>query len=96
MDQRLIEDVIAHARDRGLTVTEALTHWQLAGGAAAEKASAHWVSIAFGIARDERRRASFEALVSTFTRPSGTERASGMQNGSAPYLPRHVVDDDAA
>ncbi|WP_454884387.1 hypothetical protein [Sphingomonas oryzagri] len=55
MDQKLIEDAIAHARDRGLTVGEALAHWELAGGAQSAKRSAHWVTIAFGIARNERR-----------------------------------------
>ena len=55
MDRKLLEDVIAHAQDRGLTVEEALAHWQLAGGAEAARRSAPWVTIAFGIARKERR-----------------------------------------
>jgi hypothetical protein len=54
MDTGLIRLAIDSAKERGLTVEEALSHWQLAGGAAAGQSAAHWVSIGFGIARAER------------------------------------------
>lgn len=54
MDIGLIKAAIDSATQRGLTVEEALSHWQLAGGAAAGPRAAHWVSIGFGIARAGR------------------------------------------
>jgi len=54
MDTGLIRQAIDSATARGLTVEEALSHWQLAGGAAAGPRASHWVSIGFGIARAER------------------------------------------
>ncbi|MBA2933258.1 hypothetical protein HZF05_04040 [Sphingomonas sp. CGMCC 1.13654] len=50
----MIRQAIDSATARGLTVEEALSHWQLAGGAAAGSRASHWVSIGFGIARAER------------------------------------------
>ncbi|WP_454883812.1 hypothetical protein [Sphingomonas oryzagri] len=50
----MIRHAIDSATERGLTVEEALSHWQLAGGPAAGARAAHWVSIGFGIARAER------------------------------------------
>ncbi|MDH7637842.1 hypothetical protein [Sphingomonas oryzagri] len=60
MNTHLIRQAIDSATERGLTVEEALSHWQLAGGAAAGERSAHWVSIGFGIARDERAAVRIE------------------------------------
>jgi hypothetical protein len=57
MDTGVIRQAIDSATERGLTVEEALSHWQLAGGAAAGARAAHWVSIGFGIARAERAAA---------------------------------------
>jgi hypothetical protein len=54
MDTGVIRQAIDSATERGLTVEEALSHWQLAGGAAAGQRASHWVSIGFGIARAER------------------------------------------
>lgn len=60
MDTRVIRQAIDSATERGLTVEEALSHWQLAGGPAAGARSAHWVSIGFGIARAERAAVRME------------------------------------
>jgi hypothetical protein len=54
MDIGVIRQAIDSATERGLTVEEALSHWQLAGGPAAGPRASHWVSIGFGIARAER------------------------------------------
>jgi hypothetical protein len=54
METGLIRQAIDSATRRGLTVEEALSHWQLAGGAAAGERAAHWLSIGFGIARAQR------------------------------------------
>jgi hypothetical protein len=54
MEPALIREVAATAHERGLTVEEALAHWQMAGAAAAGKQAVHWVSIAFRIAREPR------------------------------------------
>jgi len=57
MDNGVIRQAIESATERGLTVEEALSHWQLAGGAGAGARASHWVSIGFGIARAERAAA---------------------------------------
>jgi hypothetical protein len=54
MDSGIIRQAIDSATARGLTVEEALAHWQLAGGADGGKKAQHWVSIGFGIARAKR------------------------------------------
>jgi hypothetical protein len=51
MDLDLIRHAIEHAAGRDSAIEEALTHWRLAGGSAAGAGSAHWLSIAFGVAR---------------------------------------------
>ncbi|WBO23603.1 hypothetical protein [Sphingomonas abietis] len=65
MDSSLIRHVIDTADERGLTVEEALAHWQMAGGANAGRQSAHWVSIAFGIAQRERAAAMISSAIGT-------------------------------
>jgi hypothetical protein len=54
MDSSFIRHVIDTSDERGLTVEEALSHWQMAGGANAGPQSSHWVSIAFGVAKRAR------------------------------------------
>jgi hypothetical protein len=51
MDIELIRHAIGRAAGRESAIEEALTHWRLAGGSTAGARSAHWVSIAFGVAR---------------------------------------------
>lgn len=51
MDIDLIRHAIGRTAGRESAIEEALTHWHLAGGSAAGAQSAHWVSIAFGVAR---------------------------------------------
>jgi hypothetical protein len=54
MDLNLIRHAIGRAAGRDRAIEEALTHWCLAGGNAAGAQSAHWLSIAFGVARLKR------------------------------------------
>jgi hypothetical protein len=56
MDLDLVRYAVDTADQRGTTIDEALQHWQLAGAAEGGIASAHWVSIAFGLAREKRAR----------------------------------------
>jgi hypothetical protein len=46
-----LRGAVETARRCGLTSDEALQHWQLAGGPDAGRQSEHWISIAFGLAR---------------------------------------------